>query len=65
MKLSEAALNCIPVFPVHGIDDSGNCTCNKPECSYPGRHPVLKGGHNDATGDQQIKIRNSYAKTRS
>ena len=57
MSLLESALsyadNGIPVFPVHGINDKGSCTCQKLDCSHPGKHPVLKGGHKNATCDRQ------------
>jgi DNA polymerase-1 len=61
MSLLESALHYaehgIPVFPVHGIDDSGNCTCRNPSCSHPGKHPMVKGGFKAATTDgQQIII---------
>lgn len=36
------------VFPVHGIRD-GVCTCGKPECSSPGKHPRTRKGFKDAT----------------
>jgi DNA polymerase-1 len=56
MTLLEAALlyahHGIHVFPVHGIR-SGACTCRKPDCSQPGKHPVLKGGFKAATRDAQ------------
>ncbi|SFM74550.1 bifunctional DNA primase/polymerase [Nitrosomonas communis] len=57
MNLLEAALNYaregIPVFPVHGINDSGACTCGKSDCTHPGKHPINKGGHKNATADEQ------------
>ena len=28
-----------PVFPVHGIVN-GRCTCGKPDCQRPGKHPI-------------------------
>ena len=57
MSFLESALNYakhgIPVFPVHGIDEKGGCTCKKPNCPHPGKHPILKGGFKNATCDQQ------------
>lgn len=68
MNLLEAALNYagwgIPVFPVHGISDNGACTCGKPTCVHPGKHPILDGGYKNATCDQQqiIEWWNKYPK---
>ncbi len=57
MSLLESALNYakngIPVFPVHGINDKGTCTCKNPNCAHPGKHPILTGGFKTATFDQQ------------
>jgi hypothetical protein len=45
------------VFPVHGINDQGGCTCGKDGCETPGKHPRTQHGFLDATTDQeQIKI---------
>ncbi len=41
----------IPVFPVHGITPEGHCTCNKPTCSHPGKHPAVNNGFKSATTD--------------
>ena len=41
----------IPVFPVHGITPEGRCTCNKPGCPHPGKHPAVNGGFKSATTD--------------
>jgi hypothetical protein len=41
-----------PVFPCHGIRD-GRCTCGKPECAHPGKHPLTRHGFKDATTDPQ------------
>ncbi len=38
------------VFPVHNIKD-GVCTCNKPKCFSPGKHPMTPHGHLDASND--------------
>ena len=47
----------IPVFPVHGIDAQGNCTCAYPGCTHAGKHPILKGGLGIATTDlEQINV---------
>jgi hypothetical protein len=38
------------VFPVHGLTD-GHCSCERPECSSPGKHPLTRHGLYDATTD--------------
>lgn len=58
-ELKEAALRYAgelgyKVFPVHGIDDAGNCTCDRVVCSHPGKHPVHNGGFKNATNDVEI-----------
>ncbi len=40
------------VFPVHSIGN-GTCTCSKPNCGSPGKHPLTKHGVKDATKDEQ------------
>ena len=44
------------VFPVHGIDDAGCCTCGIPECLDAGKHPTERRGLKEATTDPE-KIR--------
>ena len=41
------------VFPVHGIR-KGKCTCGRPACTSPGKHPLTKHGFKDATTDPTI-----------
>jgi hypothetical protein len=41
------------VFPVHGIR-KGKCTCGRPVCTSPGKHPLTKNGFKDATTDPVI-----------
>lgn len=38
------------VFPVHGLVD-GVCSCERQECSSPGKHPLTRHGLYDATTD--------------
>ncbi|MEX2627134.1 MAG: bifunctional DNA primase/polymerase, partial [Ilumatobacteraceae bacterium] len=38
------------VLACHGIA-SGGCTCGRPGCSSPGKHPLLRQGLHDATRD--------------
>lgn len=43
-----------PVFPVHGINAEGGCTCDKLACKRPGKHPIgalVPNGLKDATRD--------------
>ena len=39
------------VFPCHGIVD-GRCTCGRPDCGSPGKHPRTAHGVKDATTNQ-------------
>ena len=39
------------VFPVHGRTDDGGCTCRRPDCGSPAKHPVTRNGLLDATID--------------
>ena len=43
-------------FLVHGIQADGCCTCGKPECKAPGKHPVFPGKNRGATIDP-VQIR--------
>ncbi len=43
-----------PVAPAHWIEPDGICSCGKPECSSPGKHPIAElvpHGFKDATTD--------------
>lgn len=40
-----------PVCPVHSIGTEGLCTCGKPDCSSPAKHPRTARGILDATTD--------------
>lgn len=39
------------VFPLHGIV-RGTCTCGHPDCSSPGKHPLVRRGLYEATIDE-------------
>ena len=44
----------LPVFPLHTvqwIDGKVWCSCAKPDCLKPGKHPATKHGLSDATTD--------------
>lgn len=44
------------VFPVHSVDDAGQCTCGTPDCANAGKHPATPHGLKDASIDPaQIK----------
>ena len=44
-----------PVFPVHSLREYG-CSCGKPDCDSPGKHPRTNHGFKDVTTDtQQVK----------
>lgn len=45
----EYAAAGLPVVPLHGIRDNGTCTCGRPDCSSPGKHPRTRNGLKDAT----------------
>jgi putative DNA primase/helicase len=40
------------IFPCHAVI-RGKCTCGKPDCKNPGKHPRTRNGHTDATSDLQ------------
>jgi len=37
------------VFPVHEMLADGRCSCLKPNCTSPGKHPRTQHGHKDAS----------------
>jgi hypothetical protein len=43
----------IPVFPCHwpvaSRGDGGSCSCGQLDCSRPGKHPLTRRGHKDAS----------------
>ena len=41
------------VLPLHSINDE-RCTCQKSDCSSPGKHPLTQNGVKDASNDFQI-----------
>ncbi|GAA2571990.1 hypothetical protein GCM10010435_53110 [Winogradskya consettensis] len=41
----------IPVLPVHSPGPGGTCSCERPECDRPGKHPRLRHGLIDASID--------------
>lgn len=41
------------VFPAHGIDRSGECTCGRRGCMSAGKHPAFSGWQEKATSDRK------------
>lgn len=41
------------VFPLHGLLN-GSCTCGRPSCSSPGKHPLVRRGLYEATTDARV-----------
>jgi putative DNA primase/helicase len=42
------------VFPTHSTNESGRCSCGKPECGSAGKHPRTLAGLKDATADLSV-----------
>ncbi len=40
------------VFPLHSFRD-GLCTCRRPDCKNPAKHPRTRRGFRDATTDEK------------
>ncbi len=40
------------IFPLHSVDDQGHCSCGKPDCDSPGKHPRNYNGLKGATTDE-------------
>ncbi len=51
------------VFPVHGINPDGSCTCGAADCSNAGKHPATINGLKSATKDEN-KILNLFASSK-
>ncbi|AGL14744.1 bifunctional DNA primase/polymerase [Actinoplanes sp. N902-109] len=43
----------IPVLPVHTPGRHGSCSCGRPGCDRPGKHPRLRHGLTEASADPQ------------
>lgn len=50
-----------PVFPVWWPLAGGACACGRPDCSHPGKHPLLRRGLHAATIDPTL-IRRWWAR---
>src|SRR5271156_1248645 len=42
-----------PVFPIFEPLTDGNCSCGKPDCPSPGKHPRVPNGLKDSTINKQ------------
>lgn len=40
------------VLPLHSPAGDGRCSCDRPDCAHPGKHPRTPHGFKDATTDQ-------------
>jgi hypothetical protein len=40
-----------PVIPLHGLTVDGRCTCRRPGCASPGKHPRTTQGVTDASAE--------------
>jgi putative DNA primase/helicase len=49
----EYARHGLSVFPVHSVE-AGRCSCGKPDCSSPGKHPRTPHGVRDASRDEFV-----------
>lgn len=49
LKLAESGLQ---VFPTHSVNNN-TCTCGKPDCPSPGKHPRTTHGFHEATCDPE------------
>ena len=45
------------VFPLHSVDDHGECTCGSQDCEKPGKHPRIRYGFKRATSEESHLIR--------
>jgi hypothetical protein len=41
------------IFPLHGVINAV-CTCGRPDCPSPGKHPLVRRGLYDATTDEVV-----------
>ena len=43
------------VFPLHGVVNAA-CTCGRRDCSFPGKHPLVRRGLYEATTDERVIV---------
>jgi Bifunctional DNA primase/polymerase, N-terminal len=49
----DTAAHGLRVFPCHSIGTGGRCTCGRPGCKSPGKHPRTRHGFDEATADER------------
>lgn len=42
------------IIPLHNITPAGNCSCGRPDCQSPGKHPRIHGGLKAASSDRAM-----------
>lgn len=42
------------ILSLHSVNEEGNCSCGKPNCTEVGKHPATPNGQNDATTDTTV-----------
>lgn len=45
------------VVPLHSVKDDGRCSCGKPDCGSPGKHPRTQNGIKDASNEESVVAR--------
>jgi hypothetical protein len=53
LKVLDYAALGLYLLPLYEIAPSGRCSCNKPNCVSPGKHPQTPRGFHDATTDAE------------
>src|SRR4051794_6830196 len=49
------------VLPLHAVERERCCTCRRPDCSSPGKHPRIKSWQNRASANE-ITIREWWSR---
>lgn len=45
------------LIPCHSVNEDGSCTCSKPDCRSPGKHPILAGYNHTASSEKDYILR--------
>lgn len=43
-----------PIFPIFGLNEDGGCSCGRPNCRSPGKHPITRDGYKNASTDLAV-----------